>query len=48
MSIHDAVASAEVAAQLAHDQGVCHLSEWSCSACEADPLGAASWSPVSA
>lgn len=30
-----AVANAEAAALAAHNAGTCHLSEWSCSACEA-------------
>lgn len=31
-----AVERAEAAALVAHDAGTCHLSEWSCSHCEAD------------
>ncbi len=32
----DAVAQAEASALAAHNAGTCHLSEWSCSYCEAD------------
>jgi len=33
--LHAAVANAEAAAVAAHNAGTCHLSEWSCSHCEA-------------
>ena len=33
-ALHAAIAGAESEAQAAHDAGVCHLSEFSCSACE--------------
>lgn len=32
----DAVTSAEAQALAAHEAGTCHLSEWSCSHCEAE------------
>jgi len=35
MSVAQAVADAEAEALRAHEAGECHLSEWSCSHCEA-------------
>ena len=35
MSAAEAVAAAEAEALRAHEAGTCHLSEWSCSHCEA-------------
>lgn len=34
VTIHEAIAAAEARAQEAHDAGICHLDEFSCSACE--------------
>ena len=34
MSVAQAVADAEAEALRAHEAGTCHLSEWSCTACE--------------
>ena len=35
MSVAQAVADAEAEALRAHEAGTCHLSEWSCTHCEA-------------
>lgn len=32
---HEAIATAEAQSLIDHDAGNCHLSEWSCSFCEA-------------